>query len=147
SATDLWGSTWLYSDLNNTEFGFEIQAVGTSVTYVQGGKVTVYITPSLSNFNYTKTYQQNNEQTYTLALDNDGLMWQDDVTNAPFELSLALSGILPGSFAKSATMDNREHIVFSDLRIGTDRPRVYDGKTFNPLSQVGPGAPPTVSTT
>jgi hypothetical protein len=74
-------------------------------------------------------------------------MWQDDVTNAPFELSLALSGILPGTFAKSATMDNREHIVFSDLRIGTDRPRVYDGKTFNPLSQVGPGAPPTVSTT
>jgi hypothetical protein len=101
----------------------------------------------LANFNYIKTYQQNNEQTYTLALDNDGLMWQDDVTNAPFELSLVLSGILPGTFAKSATMDNREHICFSDLSIGTDRPRVYDGNTFNPLSQVGPGAPPSVSTT
>jgi len=146
--TDLWGSTWVYSDINNTAFGYEIQAVAVSGTVsVQNTLMTVYLTPGLSNFNYIKSYIQNNNQTYTLALDADGLMWQEDVTNNPDELSLVLSGVFPGSFAKSATMDNREHIVFSNLSIGTDRPRVYNGVKFDPLSQVGPGAPPVMSTT
>lgn len=142
-ATDLWGTTWMYSDLNSTDFGFQIQAESTGGTvYVQNAQMTVYLTPSLANFNYIKTYEQNNNQTYTLALDADGLLWQENVTSAPNELSLVLSSILPGSFAKSATMDNREHICFSNLSIGTDRPRVYNGKTFDPLSQVGPGTSP-----
>ena len=150
NATDLWSTSWLYSDINSNEFGYQFTASGTGVTNVQDAQITVYITPGLTNFNYIKSYIQNgsptptttNNQTYTLALDADGLMWQENVSSLPNELSLVLSGIIPGSFANSATMDDREHILFSDLSIGTDRPRVYNGVRFDPLSQTGPGAPP-----
>ena len=150
NATDLWSTSWLYSDINSNEFGYQFTASGTGVTNVQDAQITVYITPGLTNFNYIKSYIQNgsptptttNNQTYTLALDADGLMWQENVSSLPNELSLVLSGIIPGSFANSATMDDREHILFSDLSIGTDRPRVYNGVKFDPLSQTGPGAPP-----
>lgn len=105
-----------------------------------------YISPALVNFNYVKSYIQNNDQTYTLALDAAGIVWREDVTNAPGSLITVLSGILPGSFANSETFNNREHICFSNLAIGTERPRTYDGSNFYPLSQSGPGAPPTFTT-
>src|SRR5271166_89122 len=142
TATDLWGSTWLYSDLNNTKFGVQITAVGDGTTNIQNVQTTAYITASLVNFNYIKTYEQNSGLTYTMALDANGIIWREDVTNNPDVLSPVLTGIIPGSFAKSATFDNREHILFSNLAIGTDRPRVYNGTDFDPLSQIGPGAPP-----
>ena len=142
-ANDLWDTTWLYSDVNNTQFGVEITATGNGVTFINDLDLLVYITPALVNFNYIKSYVQNNGQTYTLALDASGILWQENVTSSPDILAVALTGILPGSFAQSSTMDNREHIMFSDLSIGTERPRVYNGATFRPLSQTGPGAPPT----
>jgi hypothetical protein len=70
-------------------------------------------------------------------------MWEEDVTNNPYDLYTTLTGILPGSFAQSNTMNNKEFICFSNLLVGTDRPRVYNGATWRPLSQIGPGAPPT----
>ena len=139
---NLWGTTWLYSDANSVGFGVQIVASGSGTTYVNDLDVIVYVTPALSNFNYVKSYIQNDEQIYTLALDSSGFMWLEDVTNDPGVLSIALSGILPGSFAKSATEDDQEYILFSNLTIGTDRPRVFNGTQFLPLSQVGPGAPP-----
>ncbi len=142
SATDSWGTTWLYSDLNNNRFGLSISAANAGITSIQNVRTTAYITTSLVNFNYVKSYIQNSGQTYTLALDANGIVWQEDVTNNPKVLSTVLTGIIPGSFAKSATLDNREHILFSNLTIGTDRPRVYNGSDFNPLSKIGPGAPP-----
>ncbi len=143
TATDLWGATWLYSDINNTQFGVLVTASGLGTTFVNDMDVLTYISPALVNFNYIKSYIQNNGQTDTLALDASGIMWKADVTNAPSVLSASLSGILPGSFAKSATMDDREHICFSDLSVGTERPRVFNGVDYRPLSQTGPGAPPT----
>jgi hypothetical protein len=143
NTSDLWGSTWLYSDLNNTDFGVQFSVSGAGTTNVQNVQTQVYIATSAVNFNYIKSYELNNNQTFTLALDASGIMWQEDVSNNPDQLSLLKSGFLPGSFAKSATMNNKEHICFSDLSIGTDRPRVYNGTAFDPLSQVGPGAPPS----
>lgn len=142
SPTDQWGTSWLFSDINNVDFGYQIVATGNGNTHVQNANLKVFLTPGLSNFNYVKTYIQNNEQTYTLALDDTGIMWQEDVTNLPNQLSVLQTGFLPNSFAKSATFNSKENICFSDLSIGTDRPRVYNGLTFDALSQVGPGAPP-----
>ena len=51
------------------------------------------------------------------------------------------------TFAQSSTLDDREFIAFSNLLNGTDIPRTFDGTHFNRLSQVGPGAPPSASTT
>ena len=144
SAGDLWGDTWLFSDINNPNFGLAISASDTGTTFINDADLLVYVTPALVNFNYVKSYIQNNGQTYTLALDASGLMWQEDVTNNPGTLSLLLSGVLPGSFAKSVSMNNNEYILFSDLSIGTERPRVYfRGNKFLPLSSIGPGAPPS----
>lgn len=144
-ANDLWGSTWAAADINNINFGVAITASGVGITSVNDLDMLVYITPAQVNFNYVKSYIQNNNQTYTLALDASGIMWREDVTNAPGTLIPVLSGILPGTFAQSSTMNNREHICFSNLAIGTERPRTYNGSTFYPLSQVGPGAPPIIA--
>jgi hypothetical protein len=143
---NLWGSTWLYSDVNNNSFGVQITASGLGSTSINDLDVLTYISPSLVNFNYVKSFIEDDGQTYTLALDASGIMWQEDVTNNPNKLSVSLSGILPGTFAQSSTMNNREHICFSDLSIGTDRPRTFNGSTYYPLSQCGPGAPPTFTT-
>jgi hypothetical protein len=143
SAIDIWQYPWIYSDINNQNFGVQVTAEGSGTVFVNGLTVLANLTFSLENFNYVKTYEQNNGQIFTLALDASGTMWREDVNNSPNELSSILSGLLPGSFAKSVTMNNREHICFSDLSIGTDRPRVYDGTKFSPLSQVGPGVSPS----
>ena len=97
------------------------------------------------NFNYIKTFEQTDGITLTLALDALGILYQEDVYNAPGELTSFYSSILPGSFASSVTVDDREFIAFSNLSAGTDMPRQYDGTNFNRLSQVGPGVPPTIA--
>lgn len=140
---DLWGSTWTFSEVNSTTFGVQIVASGTGTALVRDLDVIVYVTPSLSNFNYVKSYIQNSGQIDTLALDSSGILWRENVNDSPGTLAVALTGILPGSFAKSATALDQEYICFSNLAIGTDRPRVYNGTQFLPLSQVGPGAPPS----
>lgn len=139
---DLWGDVWVYSDVNNTEFGVQITAEGTGTTFINDLDIIAYLTPGKANFNYVKSFVQNDGQIDTLALDASGILWIEDVTNLPGKLSIALTGLLPGSFAKSATALDQEYILFSDLSVGTDRPRVYNGTSFFPLSQVGPGAPP-----
>ena len=143
SPLDLFGSLWLYSDISAPEFGVQITTSGLGTTSINDLDMLVYITPGLSNFNYIKSYIQDNGQTDTLALDASGIMWIEDVTNLPGILSVSLTGILPGSYGKSATSDDREYIMLSNLAVGTDRPRTFDGTKYDPLSQVGPGAPPS----
>ncbi len=81
-----------------------------------------------------------------MALDANGDLWKEDAVNAPNVLKRFYSGIEPDSFAESATFDDREFMAFSDLVNASDMPRTYDGTTLNRLSQVGPGAPPTATT-
>jgi hypothetical protein len=44
--TDLWGATWLYSDINLNTFGFVISAYGNGWVYIDHIRITVYYTPS-----------------------------------------------------------------------------------------------------
>jgi len=143
ASSDLWNGTWVSSDVNNVTWGVQFSASGAAGTvFLNDVDTIVYVSPALTNFNYIKSYIQQDTQTYTLALDATGDLWREDVTNNPGYLTLVLSGLLPNSFAKSTTMNDREFICFSDLLEGTDRPRIYDGTQFGPLSQVGPGAAP-----
>jgi hypothetical protein len=155
---DEWGTTWAYSDINSLGFGVSLTVQGisgnsTDTAYVTDVDMTVFITPGLDNFNYIKTYIQNNNQINTLALDASGNIWLENVTSNPGVLTLALPGIIPGSFAQSATADGNEYMMFSNLQIGTDRPRLVipnqqtGALMFEPLSQVGPGAPPNFQAT
>ena len=124
-ASNLWGYTWLASDVNNTQFGVQITASGVGIANVNDLDILAYITPQLANFNYVNSFIENDGQTYTLALDSNGIMWQEDVTNNPGTLSVSLTGIISGTFAQSSPFNNREYICFSDLSIGTDRPRSF----------------------
>jgi hypothetical protein len=140
---DLWGSLWSAANVNSTLFGVQIEALGTGTTFIGDLDVITYITPALANFNYIGSYEQNNLFLQTLALDENGNLWKEDVTNTPGVLSLALTGLLPDTFAHGETMNNKEFLMFSDLTIGTDRPRLLDTDgNFYPVTQVGPGAPP-----
>ena len=144
SGSDLWGAPWTAANVDAVTFGIQVSAVGLGTTYVRDLDIVTYITPTLSNFNWIGSYEQNNDALTTLALDAAGNMWKEDVVNNPNVLSLALSGLIPGSFANGATIDNSEFIMFSDLSIGTDRPRQLDADgNWYPVTQVGPGAPPS----
>ena len=146
---DPWGYPWSAANVNSATFGIQITASGTGITYVGDLDITANITPALENFNWVGSYEQNNMALTTLALDAAGNMWKEDVINNPGVLSLALSGIIPNSFAVGATMNNSEFVMFSDLTIGTDRPRqLFSDGNWYPVTQVGPGvAPKPVATT
>ena len=81
-----------------------------------------------------------------MALGDDGIFYQEDVLNDPGVLTAVYTAVEPDSFAQSATVDDREFIAISNLQNGTDIPYGYDGTNFDRLSQVGPGAPPSAST-
>ena len=83
----------------------------------------------------------------TLALDTSGTFWQEDVINLPDVLVPFYTAIEPDTFGQSVTYDDREWIALSDLINGTDMPRQYNGQWVDRVSQVGPGAPPSVSAT
>ena len=150
---DLWGATWTPAQLNNPGFGFSFQATNQSppVTFTllpPMVTVTVWYTPPNNvDFNYIKTFENVDGDTLTLALDEAGNLWQENVVATPGTLAQFYSGISPNSFAKSETYDDREFIAFSDLLMGTDMPRQYNGQWLDRISQVGPGAPPSVTFT
>jgi len=100
-----------------------------------------------ANFNYLKTYEQTSGQIDTLALDANGVLWDENVTSAPGVLNAIYSSILPGTYAKSVTFDDVEYIALSNLIMGTDIPRHWDGTNLDRVSQVAPGAPPSVNAT
>ncbi len=149
---DLWNQTWTPAELNNNGFGFGIQAFATpglDVTFgISGVVVTIcYTPPGVDQFDYIKTFEMTNGEVLTLALDDTGVFWQEDVENNQGVLTPFYTAIEPNTFARSVTQDDREFIALSDLAMGTDMPRAYNGQWVDRLSQVGPGAPPSFSTT
>ena len=144
ASNDLWGDLWSPGNVNNVQFGVQITASGQGTTNVGDLDITTYITAALENFNWIGSYEQNNLALTTLALDAAGNLWQENVLENPGVLSIALTGIIPGSFGNGATLNDSEFIMFSNLSIGTDRPRqLYNNGNFYPVSQVGPGVAPS----
>lgn len=142
--TDPWGSVWGAASVNSPQFGVQLTALGSGTTFAGDLDIITYVTTALENFNWVASFEQANAALSTLALDAAGNMWIEDVINNPNVLSLSLTGILPDSFANGATFNNSEFVMFSDLSIGTDRPRQLfnDGKWY-PVTQVGPGVAPS----
>ena len=150
SPTDQWGEYWSRDQVDNPVFGFSIQASaldGTEVTFdISGVEVTAWYTPpNIHNFNYVKTLQFTDGETLTLALDDSGVFWQENIESGPNVLMPFFTAIEPDTFAKSVTEDDREFIALSDLAMGTDMPRQYNGQWVDRISQVGPAAAPSVT--
>lgn len=101
------------------------------------------------NFNYVKSFALTGGGQYTLALDNAGTLWVENVLVAPGIMTPLTDAITPGSYMLSVTQSDVEYMCFSNLAYGTDVPRQYNpqpatgGYTLDRISQVGPGAPPT----
>lgn len=97
------------------------------------------------DFDWIGTFEQQDADLLTLALDSCGTFWQEDVNNDPNVLVPFYTNILPNTFGVGVTEDDREFIALSNLQYGTDMPRQYDGTNLDRISQVGPGAPPQVT--
>lgn len=147
---DLLGLTLTPTIVNNPGFGFNIQSTGpvSNVFSISGVECQIWFTPvGLENFEWVKSFAMQNGELLTLALDNTGIIWQEDVLNNPGVLDVVYTEILPDTFAQSTTYDDREWIALSDLTQGTDMPRQYNGQWVDRVSQVAPGAPPACSAT
>lgn len=146
SANDQWGTSWNFADLNNATFGIQLQVNGGTTSNFDYVTIQVFYTQELENFNFIKTYKPTGSEPQTLALDAAGTLWRELVNSAPNVLSSVVANVMPGSFCKSTTQFEREWMCFSDLEVGSDVPRQYNGSTnFDRISQVGPGAPPSVT--
>jgi hypothetical protein len=146
-----WGYTLTPSLLNNPNFMVQIIASATGGELasfdIYAVELIVWVTPfPAPNINYIKTFAQTDGEVLTMVLGSDGVFYQEDVTNGPGVLTGVYTEIQPNSYAQSATVDDREFIAISNLLNGTDIPYTYSPPNFDRLSQVGPGAAPSCTT-
>jgi hypothetical protein len=149
---DTLGMTLTPALVNGGGFGFLFQATDStgeeSSFNLSAATTTVWYTPPGSrNFTWVDTYDQEAGGVFTLALDDSGVLWQEDVVNDPNVLTPIYTSIEPDTFAKGAEVDDREFIALSNLINGTDMPRQWNGQWLDRVSQVGPGAPPSFTAT
>ena len=149
--SDLWGQAWTPAAINLASFGFSLQEKSPvpAATYsVSGVLVSVWwAPPGTGDFTYVTSFPMQNGTLLTLALDDEGTFWQEDVINNPGVLMPFYSDIEPNTFAQGITYDDRQWIALSNLQEATDMPRQYNGKWVDRVSQVGPGAPPVFTAT
>ena len=102
--------------------------------------------PSLStnSIQYIKSSSVLGPTNLTLAQDSSGGLWKENLAS-PGAFTRFYTPILNGARAISETVDEREFINLSNLVGGSDQPRQYDGTNLDRISQVGPGAGPSVS--
>lgn len=94
---------------------------------------------------YEKTYIKPDGGILTLTMDSQGAIYVEDVTNNPGANPTPIGAVSPGLYAQSASAFGREYIAFSDLLHGQYPPLQYNGKTFERVTQDGPGNPLTVA--
>ena len=118
------------------------------VAFVQGGVNTrpglqqvLSILAGNPAVNYLKSYVMLNQALRTLLLDSSGALYKE----TGGVLSSVAIGLAIGAYARSTTLFGREYLAISDAKFGADLPRQFDDTNFDRVSQVGPGAAPTVA--
>ena len=150
-ASETWNQVLNPALINGGTLGFSVQAVSPNATvglnfYIYAVKLTIYLTPNpAQNFNWINTFEMTDGGVLTLAIDNGGVCWQEDVINNPYQLTSFFLNAGAGSFAYGVTEDDREFIAISNLREGTGQPIQYDGTSVNRLSQEGPAVSPVIT--
>jgi hypothetical protein len=109
--------------------------------------MTLIVSPIASAITYIATYRDLQGNNRGIFFDNGGTLWQE-FPQGTFTAIGSTSQQSPFGYAKSVTAFGSEFIAFSDGKFGLDIPRRYtastEGNTYDRLSQVGPGAAPTV---
>jgi hypothetical protein len=144
----LWGWSWLYSDLDATNFGVVlwVEVENPATVALDACQVTVYCTEAQTNFLGLVSANLDSIDLTTLALDAMGLVWQEDVSNNPNILVRAglIPQVVPGSYMKGLDAGNgMAYMAYSDLTQGTSQPMQYNGQWCDRITQVGPGQAPT----
>jgi hypothetical protein len=93
---------------------------------------------------YCKPFVQPNGLPLTLLLDSNGILYHEDVFNAP-GVRTQIGSVTPGARAFSCTAEGVEYISFHDGAHGLDVPRQLNGGFLDRISQDGPAAPPTAT--
>ncbi len=91
---------------------------------------------------YLKTFPTLAGTDRLLALDSLGNLYKE---NPEGTLELVIAGLAENAQCRSETQFGREYLGFSDGKTGIDLPRQFDDTNFDRVSQVGPGAAPTVT--
>lgn len=90
--------------------------------------------------NYIRTFVDLLGNFRQMILDGLGNMYQE----FPLSTLAVIGKVVAGAFAQSDTYGGREWMAVGDGQYGLDIPRQWDGTNFDRVSQVGPGASPTV---
>ena len=146
-ATDSWGTTWVYSDLNSLQFGVMLWAESSIATtaYLDYVDILVNVSPSSVNFQTISTFTEQNGTIKNILLDASGNLYVEDVTNNPGVLTLADTGITPGSHAVTLNGPDVDYMAFTDCNVGVDMPQQYTPNWIDRITQVGPSAAPSFS--
>lgn len=144
--SDLWGVPWLYTDIDATGFGVQLwaTALGAETIALDFCQITVYASEAQTNFLGLLSANLNSTDLTTLALDAMGLVWAEDVANAPNVLARAalVPSVTPGSYMKGVDADGIAYMAYSDLMQGTSQPMQFNGQWCDRITRVGPGASP-----
>lgn len=148
SFTELWGNHLIFSDVNRTDFGISISASSTfplATVYLDWASIQLGLTTANANFNFVTTFTAQNGDVRNLALDANGNLWVENLTQNPGFLNLAVENIAPGSYAVGVNGPDVEYLAFTDGTTGSDLPLQYTPRWIDRITQVGPGAAPTFS--
>jgi len=140
------------AQVNDPGFGFNITAADTSgdgaTVDIAGVRVLVWYTPpGVENFDFVGSFEMENGSLFTIALDNTGVLWQEDAINDPGVLTPFYTEVEPDTFMQAITYDDREFMAFSNRINATDIPRQYNAQWVDRVSQGAPGAPPSFAAT
>ena len=148
-----WGYPLTVNIVNNPLFGIQLFAISEETVYLSFANLTANTASGSVNFNYLKTgqYELGAENIQTLALDSAGNLYSDPNFSGTLS-QLSVTGVTPGSYARSVSQDSREYICISNLVNGTYPPVQYvPNPSLSPsywtdrVTQVGPGASPSFS--
>ena len=149
SLSDLWGNFLTPDNANSLDFGVQLVALPTSfplaTVSLDSETLTLGLNTGTDNFQFITTFTAQNGDVKNIALDANGNLYVEDVTNNPGELTLALEGITPNSYAVGVNGPDVEYLAFSDGITGSDIPRQYTPNWIDRITQVGPGASPVFS--
>jgi hypothetical protein len=144
--SDLWGEAWLYTDIDATGFGVQHwgTAIAPATVALDFCQITIYASEAQTNFLGLMSADLNSTDLTTLALDAMGLVWAEDVVNAPNVLARAamVPSVVPGSYMKGIDANGVAFMAYSDLTQGTSQPMQFNGSWCDRITQVGPGASP-----
>lgn len=143
-SSELWGTTWLYTDTNASNFGVELWVNGTASVSLDYVEITIFGTVTPANFNGISTANLNSTDQVTIALDSNGLSWEEDVTNTPGILALEplIPDVEPGAYLKGVDANGVAYMAYSDLTQGVSQPMQFNGRWCDRITQVGPGQAP-----